>query len=158
MSGGITWDDANAAASASGTYLATITSVGENDFVFGLISDSPEFWVVAGTVYWGPWLGGSDEVTEGTWEWITGEPWVYENWGAGQPDDSGGQDHLHFRGEPAPASEWDDFHRDAPSVAYITETLEIPIPSVSEWGLVVITLLGMTAGTIMLGRRQPIHV
>lgn len=29
-----------------------------------------------------------------------------------------------------------------------------PIPTVSEWGLVVMTLLGMNAGTIMLGRRR----
>ena len=28
------------------------------------------------------------------------------------------------------------------------------VPTVSEWGLVVLTLLGMTAGTIMLARRR----
>ena len=29
-----------------------------------------------------------------------------------------------------------------------------PIPTVSEWGLIVITLLGLTAGTIVIGRRR----
>ena len=28
------------------------------------------------------------------------------------------------------------------------------IPTVSEWGLIVLTLLGMTAGTVMFGRRR----
>ena len=36
-----------------------------------------------------------------------------------------------------------------------TTLLDEPIPTVSEWGLVVLTLLGMTAGTIvLLGRRR----
>lgn len=43
-------------------YLATITSSGENDFLFTVMGGS-------GT---NAWIGGSDEETEGDWKWVTG--------------------------------------------------------------------------------------
>ena len=84
----MTWSDAKIYAENLGGYLATITSQDENDFVWdNLGASGPDFI----------WLGGTDEVTEGTWQWVTGEAWVYENWGPGQPDDGGyGQDYLSF--------------------------------------------------------------
>ena len=42
-SGTLSWEDANAAASAAGAYLATITSAGENAFVFGLVNHAT-YW------------------------------------------------------------------------------------------------------------------
>jgi hypothetical protein len=48
----------------SGTpgYLATITSAGENDFLFTIMGGSGQ----------NAWIGGSDGETEGDWKWITG--------------------------------------------------------------------------------------
>jgi Lectin C-type domain/The GLUG motif len=48
----------------SGTpgYLATITSAGENDFLFTVMGGSGQ----------NAWIGGSDQETEGDWKWITG--------------------------------------------------------------------------------------
>src|SRR6185436_11393637 len=45
---GITWANAQAAAASSGGYLATITSAGENNFVYGLISGNLSYWYVTG--------------------------------------------------------------------------------------------------------------
>lgn len=45
------------------------------------------------------WIGASDVVTEGTWVWSNGEPWIHAGWGTipgvpipMQPDDSGGME------------------------------------------------------------------
>jgi hypothetical protein len=95
--GTISWEDANTAAAAASGYLATITSPAENDFVFSLVNN-PVYW----HGFSGPWLGGyQDPATQqpsGNWRWVTGEPWTYTNWQAGQPNDSGGkaEDKLQF--------------------------------------------------------------
>jgi hypothetical protein len=39
----------------------------------------------------------------------------------------------------------------------VTLSLGIPVPTVSEWGLVVMLLLMLTAGTMMLGRRRDVE-
>ena len=40
------------------------------------------------------WIGLSDEVDEGVFLWDSGEPFNYDNWGNGQPDDLGGADYV----------------------------------------------------------------
>jgi hypothetical protein len=66
---------ANAAASTTFNgmqgQLATITSAGENAFISNIYH---------GNAY----LGGTD--LSGTWEWVTGESFVYTNWGPGEPN------------------------------------------------------------------------
>ena len=146
---GISWNDAKIAAEASGKYLATITSEEENNFVYSLFFDKPEFWVILGgqypqSVYSGPWIGGTDETEEGTWEWVTGEPWTYENWRAGMPDDFGNQDYLQYRCQPSIAPTWDDnYNYDGNDViGYITE---IPEPT---------TLSLLALGTLLALKRR----
>jgi hypothetical protein len=84
----MSWHDAKAYCENLEGYLATLTSPQENKFVYdNLGSSSPSNWV---------WLGGTDEVTEGDWKWITGESWVYTNWYQGEPNNNGGNEHyLH---------------------------------------------------------------
>ena len=64
-------------------YLATITSAEENAFILGS--------VVAGTnqtsILDEFWLGGRD--IAGQWTWMTGEPFMYTNWGTGEPNNVG---------------------------------------------------------------------
>ena len=31
-------------------------------------------------------IGATDEETEGTWLWLDGSPWGYENWGSNEPN------------------------------------------------------------------------
>ena len=83
-----------------GGYLATSTSEGENDFIFGLVS------AAFGTGSGGAdgvqaWLGGyrtdptEPDITK-SWAWaVTGEAWSYTKWGGGEPNgDVGGNGHL----------------------------------------------------------------
>lgn len=85
----MTWTDANNYCDGLGGYLATITSSAENEFIYNEIH----------ILDFHTWLGGTDAVQEGTWEWITGEPWVYENWDTFEPNDPsmGGEDYLEIR-------------------------------------------------------------
>lgn len=55
----ITWAAARTGAQSQGGYLATITSVGEQEFVF---ANFPEL----------AWIGGSDQAEEGVWKWMDG--------------------------------------------------------------------------------------
>ena len=42
-------------------------------------------------------LGGTDQAAEGTWVWVTGESWTYNNWNGGEPNDyGGGEDYLQL--------------------------------------------------------------
>ncbi len=96
----ISWDDAQTAAASKGGYLATSTSAGENDFIFGLVD------AAFGTGNGGAdgvqaWLGGyrndpsQPDITKG-WGWaVTGEAWGFTNWGGGEPNgDLSGTGHL----------------------------------------------------------------
>ena len=136
--GGITWDDANAAATAAEGYLATITSQQENDFVFGLV-DFPQFWDDPIIGNRGPWLGGfqSPPTTDpsANWQWVTGEPWSYTNWASLQPNDFQGEveDKLHFVEPSAGGTRsptWNDIRNFDPGgrpIAYVLES--VPEPS-----------------------------
>lgn len=99
---GITWNNARTAA-ANRTYyglqgyLATITAPDEAQL-------SGEQSAGAG------WIGGSDEQTEGIWEWMTGPEigmifWNggingttpnYANWNNGEPNNAGDEDYAHI--------------------------------------------------------------
>ena len=68
------WTDAKAEAESLGAHLVTVTSTGENNFLSG-----------AGQA----WIGLTDEVTEGTFKWVTGEPYAYTNWWPGEPNNGG---------------------------------------------------------------------
>jgi hypothetical protein len=99
---GITWDEAEAGATALGGYLATITSEVENDFVVNLIAGSES----ALEAYWlpgawqagdggGPLVGGYQTPGLGyanepglEWHWVTGEAWSYTNWMPGEPNNT----------------------------------------------------------------------
>ncbi len=88
---GHTWHGAVAEAAAMGGYLACIADAAENQW---LETTFPPRGNQQDT-----FLGGTDENQEGVWEWITGEPWTYTNWQAGEPNNSyGGEDYLEWAG------------------------------------------------------------
>ncbi len=69
------WSEARVYAENRGGYLATVTSQEELDWVYQTFPQA-RFW-----------LGGTDEASEGNWQWITGEEWDYTNWGKNEPND-----------------------------------------------------------------------
>jgi len=73
----LTWLEAKEACEGKGGYLATITASDENTFISNMIQSGNKYFY---------WIGGSDELQEGQWEWITEENWGFENWFPRQPD------------------------------------------------------------------------
>ena len=98
--GKFTWDEAKKDAEKKGGHLATITSEQEWDAIQKELGEVPYLY----------FLGGTDEKTEGVWEWITNELWKFSKFSKGQPDDfNGGQDYLSTWKETANGNrEWDD--------------------------------------------------
>ncbi len=87
------WESAAYYCDSLGGHLATIANAGENTFISSLIQGNPA------------WIGGSDMANEGVFEWITGEPFLYQNWNGGEPNnDYGNQDHIQL----LPDGVWDD--------------------------------------------------
>ena len=94
------WEQMRFIAMASGGHLATITSAGENHFVFGLLPQSSP----SASAFF---IGGSRN-SSGVWSWVTGEPWSYTNWDVGEPNGIGAQiTWIYGPGAPHPAT-WND--------------------------------------------------
>ena len=67
------WTAANAFCQSKGGHLVTVTDAEENEFVKNLCGEI-RFW-----------LGGTDAEEEGTWKWVTDEPFAYTDWMDGYP-------------------------------------------------------------------------
>ena len=106
--GGITWGNANLAATNRGGYLATITSAEENAFVFDIATQIATVWYNG----YGPWLGGIQPAGSvepgGGWSWVTGEPFSYQNWAPLQPNNNNNEDRIQFGGQADRSSAWND--------------------------------------------------
>lgn len=122
---GISWSQANAAAEARGCgwHLVTITSAQENAFVYSLVSGNPAFWnCCLSRNSAGPWLGGRQEIRcVSPWEWVTGEPFDYTNWGPREPFCNGERIGL-FGYQRSMGPHWNDVPDGFPVYGYVIET------------------------------------
>lgn len=96
------WSTAKSNCEAMGGHLVTVTTSAESSFIFGL-------WPSG-------WIGLTDEVTEGTWKWVTGESYSYTSWNGGEPNNAGNEDYVQFVG----GGKWNDLPN-AVSLPYVIE-------------------------------------
>lgn len=157
----IDWDTARSNAAATGGYLASMNSAEENCFVYDLAFANVAAWGSVALLEYGPWLGGfqpaGSSEPAGGWQWVSGEPFTFTSWNTStEPNNLGGvEDKLHYHARWAPACTWNDLGASGEGriFGYVIEReIDPAVPSVSEWGLVVMTLLTLTAGTIILVR------
>jgi hypothetical protein len=145
------WADQQAKAVDLGGYLVTITSEAENRF----ISTTLGVGSLGGCTC--VWLGGFQNLDSpsysepsGGWEWVTGEPWSYTNWAAGEPNNSGAgstENHLTSWFSPDPTNiTWNDHYPNG-SGRYLVEWDTNPVPEPS-------TALLVGIGLLVLGRRK----
>ena len=152
---GITWTEASTAATALGGYLATITSQEESDFITALVGEESYWKVLGGKDVMGPWIGGFQPPGTfepgGGWQWVTGEPFVFTNWGGSEPNNFlFEEDRIHLYTAEAT---WNDLADDYPDsygapISYIVEfdsPTVVPEPSTfAIWSL--LGTLGITVG------------
>jgi hypothetical protein len=100
--GTATWTTARSNCVSMGGYLVTITTSGEQSFIFNI-------WPSG-------WIGLTDEVNEGTWRWVTGETYSYTNWNSGEPNNAGNEDYVQFVSN----GRWNDLPNNV-SLPYVLE-------------------------------------
>lgn len=109
--GGITWVAAKAAAESrtfNGCpgHLVTLTSQQEHDFIIANLPQAAPIGVL------GWWIGGiqppGSPEPAGGWQWVTGEPFIFTNWAAGEPNDIGNEDAIHLDGKGSGLGLWND--------------------------------------------------
>jgi hypothetical protein len=87
------WHQARDYCASLSSHLVTLQDTSENIFIYELTSGNT-------------WLGATDEVNEGTWRWVSGEPWEYTPWREGEPNDDQIEHYLTYH--PEKPSFWND--------------------------------------------------
>jgi hypothetical protein len=78
----VTWSAARAACQGFGLDLTNFADAEENAVVSNLVASYTG----------GAWIGYTDAAVEGDWQWVDGSGSGFSSWGAGEPNDSGGED------------------------------------------------------------------
>lgn len=81
----LTWHEAKEYCERQGGHLATVSDWDENEFIKSLIANGEQN---------GYWLGATDEADEGIWEWVTDEDFMFSDWYADNPNNTGGNEHY----------------------------------------------------------------
>ncbi len=161
-----TWYEAEQQAVMAGGHLTTINSEEENDWLVAQFADADSVTL---------WIGLYQDLDDPDfsepdhgWKWI-GDPalcrWVtgnptecYTNWNGGEPNNGGDeQDCVYWYTDSVPSSVgmWDDQMCISTTLAIIERAPSVP--TVSEWGLLAMVLLVLTAGTIAFAGRKRCH-
>lgn len=113
------WTVAEAEAVSLGGHLATLNDAEEQQWVFST------FAPFAGSHRM--WIGITDRIIEGTFQWVSGETSSYRNWNPGEPNNAAAdQDYVHvYPGGDARAGKWNDVAEyEAPDYYGIVEVIQ----------------------------------
>lgn len=154
------WVAADALAGSVGGHLVTINDATENvwvlDNLMPFATDQTQ----------GLWIGlfqpdGSPE-PDGGWQWVNGDALSYTNWQSPNPNnntvfgnENAGNMWGSTGGNGVPGT-WNDYNANHWVLPAVVE-LDQAVPAVSEWGFVAMSLLMVTAGTLVYARRRPIQ-
>jgi uncharacterized repeat protein (TIGR02543 family) len=115
--GSKTWAQARADAVSKGGLLATFATEGERNRAMLEIGSGALLDIG------GLWIGATDQTVEGTWTWITSEPFTFSNWATGQPDNLNDSDFAAVAGDLGGESgKWYDYRAVTTRDGYILET------------------------------------
>lgn len=126
-------------AESVGGHLVVITSEAEQSAVEDMLDDSVS----------GYYIGATDETTEGTWKWVTGEPFSYTNWSTGQPDNYNGTEHYMIQqNNDTISNKWNDVPFNNPTQGYSFiieyENADIFAPMITNVRITDVSLEGYT--------------
>ena len=99
-----TWEEAQAEAQSLGGNLVTINTQAEQDWLVSTFGGTEQLWI-----------GFTDKVTEGQFQWASGETSTYTNWFPGttgipaQPDNGGPQGEDYVVMNFGAAGQWNDY-------------------------------------------------
>jgi hypothetical protein len=145
---GPSWADAEANSVVLGGHLATVNDKDEDYFLWEKTSTSPSLYGDWQNLLW---IGLTDQMVEGKWEWVSGDKSMYRNWN-GEPDDEhGGQDYawtnwygFGWNDAGGPGGTWEH----AAGIAEIPLTMAITRSRSSKEGAGVFTTsIHLTAGS-----------
>jgi hypothetical protein len=141
-----TWTASQLEAVSLGGNLVTINDQAENDWVFNTFSSF-------GGETRSLWIGLNDAVSEGTFEWINGEPIGYLNWAAPEPNNFlGNEDYAHFYTSNY-GNAWNDAQDTGTDIAdRIYGVVEIVTPVPEPSSIVLVTTA--VAASVGYGRRR----
>ena len=162
LAGGVTWDQANAAANLrpGNWHLATITDATENAFIENLLAPGAPFFEdsclsgnLVGSVCQGIWLGGTSSTrSSNDWSWVTGEVWSFTDWGPTAPFGNGDRLQIDEFRSQGQLIAWNDVPGEwVRGTGYIVESSSAsPVPEPST-----VLLLGSgLAGLAWYGRKR----
>ncbi|MCP3916098.1 MAG: hypothetical protein GY711_11120 [bacterium] len=101
-----TWIAGELRAASLGGHLATMRDTAENTSFLALLQNQDVF------------IGLTDAASEGSFFWTSGEPFVFDNWAFGEPDDAGNSDFVVYDGTSAT---W----RDEPAATELPGLIEV---------------------------------